>query len=109
MLSWRDQLTLCKIRRKLNEIIVELKGWVPNGVTTAQLNGQVSPSDERQVAQWSTRVVNASMVHGFDNEVTLLDKLVLRQGSDDQFKAMGIVGKASVGKTTLCQVIFNKP
>ena len=109
MLSWRDQLTLGKIRRKLNEITVELRGWVPNGVTTAQLNGQVSPSDARQVAQWSTRVVDASMVRGFDNEVTLLDKLVLRQGSDDQFKAIGIVGKAGVGKTTLCQVIFNKP
>ena len=38
------------------------------------------------------------------SEVTLLEKLVLRQGSDDQFKAIGIVGKADVGKTTLCQV-----
>ena len=108
MLSWRDQLTVCKIRRKLNEITVELRGWVPNGTTTAQPNGQVSSSYERQVTQWSTRVVDASKVHGFDNEVISLEKLLLRQGSDDLFKTIGIIGKAGIGKTTLCQVIFNK-
>ncbi|GMY37178.1 probable disease resistance protein At5g45490 [Fagus crenata] len=120
MLSWSDKLTECSIRRKLKDLTEELKGLAnktnraqPNGganelANNAQPNGGASSSNGRQVTRWSSRVVDASKVHGFDNEVISLEKLLLRQGSDDLFKTIGIIGKAGIGKTTLCQVIFNK-
>ncbi|GMY37188.1 probable disease resistance protein At5g45490 [Fagus crenata] len=115
ILSWSDKLTECSIRRKLKDLTEELKGLAnktnraqPNGganelANNAQPNGGASSSIGRQVTRWSSRVVDASKVHGFDNEVISLEKLLLRQGSDDLFKTIGIIGKAGIGKTTLCQ------
>ena len=123
MLSWKNPVTRFNIKRKLIDITGELRGWVPNETTSAQPNGEASSSNEtnsaqpnggpsssngRQVTRWSSRVVDAAKVHGFDNEVISLEKLLLGQGSGDLFKAIGIIGKAGIGKTTLCQVIFNK-
>lgn len=48
-------------------------------------------------------------VHGFANEELHLQKLLSNRGTDDQFRAIGVVGVAGVGKTTLCQRIFHKP
>ncbi|KAK9191262.1 hypothetical protein WN943_019874 [Citrus x changshan-huyou] len=48
-------------------------------------------------------------VHGFGNEELHLQKLLSNRGTDDQFRAIGVVGVAGVGKTTLCQRIFHKP
>ncbi len=124
MLSWKNQVTLFNIKRKLINITGKLRGWVANETTSAQPNGEASSSNEtnsaqpnggasssngRQVTRWSSQVVDAAKVHGFDNEVISLEKLLLGQGSGDLFKAIGIIGKAGIGKTTLCQVIFNKP
>lgn len=47
-------------------------------------------------------------VHGFGNEELHLQKLLSNRGTDDQFRAIGVVGIAGVGKTTLCQRIFHK-
>ncbi|KAK9188312.1 hypothetical protein WN944_019713 [Citrus x changshan-huyou] len=48
-------------------------------------------------------------VHGFANEELHLQKLLSNRGTDDQFRAIGVVGVAGIGKTTLCQRIFHKP
>jgi hypothetical protein len=123
MLSWKNQVTLFNIKRKLIRHHRENSEAGLNETTSAQPNGEASSSNEtnnaqpnggasssngRQVTRWSSRVVDAAKVHGFDNEVISLEKLLLRQGSDDLFKTIGIIGKAGIGKTTLCQVIFNK-
>ena len=52
---------------------------------------------------------DAKKVHGFDTQLISLEKMVQQRQSSDQFKAVAIVGKRGVGKTTLCQVLFNKP
>ena len=59
--------------------------------------------------RWSSRSVDANQVHGFDTELIYLEKMLQQRQSVDEFKAVGIVGKRGVGKTTLCQVLFNKP
>lgn len=57
----------------------------------------------------SSRLVGAKKVHGFDTQLISLEKMVQQRQSSDQFKAVAIVGKRGVGKTTLCQVLFNRP
>ncbi|XP_030945753.1 probable disease resistance protein At5g45490 [Quercus lobata] len=57
----------------------------------------------------SSRILPVTPVHGFDTELISLEKIVQQRQSSDQFKAVAIVGKRGVGKTTLCQVLFNKP
>ncbi|KAF3946683.1 hypothetical protein CMV_027077 [Castanea mollissima] len=56
----------------------------------------------------SSRVVGAKKVHGFDTQLISLEKMVQQRQSSDQFKAVAIVGKRGVGKTTLCQALFNR-
>ncbi|XP_059440550.1 probable disease resistance protein At4g19060 [Corylus avellana] len=95
------------LRRKLSKIkeeIEKVKSSSNGGTNTQQ-------SNDRQVSsilRWSSRSVDASMVHGFDDDVISLEKVLLKQGSEGRFKAIGITGIAGSGKTTLCQVLFNK-
>uniref|UniRef100_A0A1J3IWB3 Putative disease resistance protein n=1 Tax=Noccaea caerulescens TaxID=107243 RepID=A0A1J3IWB3_NOCCA len=46
-------------------------------------------------------------IHGFINEVLFLKNFLLKRKETEEFKALAIVGKYGVGKTTLCQVVFN--
>ena len=62
-----------------------------------------------KMSHTSSRLVDAKKVHGFDTQLISLEKMVQQRQSSDQFKAVAIVGKRGVGKTTLCQVLFNKP
>ncbi|CAA7054933.1 unnamed protein product [Microthlaspi erraticum] len=46
-------------------------------------------------------------IHGFVNEVLFLKNFLLKRKDSEEFKTLAIVGKYGVGKTTLCQVVFN--
>ncbi|KAJ7944711.1 Disease resistance protein [Quillaja saponaria] len=48
-------------------------------------------------------------VYGFDHDLTLLEKLLLQPESHNGLKAIGIVGKPGVGKSTLCQELLSRP
>ncbi|KAF5735819.1 hypothetical protein HS088_TW15G01335 [Tripterygium wilfordii] len=51
-----------------------------------------------------------SKAHGFDYEILWLERQLLKpEINKDQIKAFGIVGIAGVGKTRLCQEIFDSP
>ena len=56
----------------------------------------------------STQPSAVSNVDGFHDDVTSLEKVLVRPGSEDRFKAIGIMGKTGIGKTALCQFLFNK-
>ncbi|CAH8358470.1 unnamed protein product [Eruca vesicaria subsp. sativa] len=47
-------------------------------------------------------------IHGFDNEIKSLENFLLDQKVYKEFKSLVIVGEYGVGKTALCQKIFNK-
>ncbi|KDO53053.1 hypothetical protein CISIN_1g015891mg [Citrus sinensis] len=70
--------------------------------------GDKSKPEETNVPKVSKSKPPAN-VHGFANEELHLQKLLSNRGTDDQFRAIGVVGVAGVGKTTLCQRIFHKP
>ncbi|EFH44216.1 hypothetical protein ARALYDRAFT_492949 [Arabidopsis lyrata subsp. lyrata] len=46
-------------------------------------------------------------IHGFINEKLFLKNFFLKQKESEEFKTRAIVGKYGVGKTTLCQDVFN--
>ncbi|KAJ4878149.1 Disease resistance protein (NBS class) family [Raphanus sativus] len=47
-------------------------------------------------------------IYGFDNEIKSLENFLLDQKVYKEFKSLVIVGEYGVGKTALCQKIFNK-
>ncbi|KAK2631070.1 hypothetical protein EUGRSUZ_L03455 [Eucalyptus grandis] len=50
--------------------------------------------------------LQADSVKGFAIEMELLESLC-KKPSSDKFKAIGVVGKGGIGKTTLCQLFFS--
>ncbi|XP_059436868.1 probable disease resistance protein At4g19060 [Corylus avellana] len=105
--SKSNKLARDPLRGKLNKIKDSIR--FSNGNAQAQPNSDVSSSvRENQVRRRSSRSVNASNVHGFDDDVISLEKVLLRPGSEGRFKAIGITGIAGIGKTTLCQSLFSK-
>lgn len=48
-------------------------------------------------------------IHGFVNEALFLKNFLLKKKESKAFKTLAVVGKFGVGKTTLCQVVFNDP
>ncbi|KAM1208400.1 hypothetical protein ACFX2J_014069 [Malus domestica] len=106
--SPKELLTINRIRRDLNKIRRELKFIRDNGNTDPQPNNGQASSTGGELSRWTTRSVDASKVYGFDDDVILMKKLLLQQGTDDRFRAVGIVGREGIGKTTLCQLLFNE-
>ncbi|ESQ39674.1 hypothetical protein EUTSA_v10000924mg [Eutrema salsugineum] len=48
------------------------------------------------------------VIHGFENEIKSLENFLLDQKVYKEFKSLVVLGEYGVGKTTLCQAIFNK-
>ncbi|XP_059436874.1 probable disease resistance protein At5g45440 [Corylus avellana] len=109
VVSNRDQGTRINLRKKLNDMKVELKRDSVKAVNrTASKQGDGDkPSSPTQTSAVSS--FGASNVYGFDDDVTSLEKVLVRPGSEDRFKAIGIMGKAGIGKTALSQLLFYKP
>ncbi|PON33623.1 NB-ARC domain containing protein [Trema orientale] len=72
---------------------------------------QAASSTTNNVAflHWTSQPADKPEVHGLENEILALTKILKRRenDNDDQFKAIGVVGTRGVGKTTLCQEFFN--
>lgn len=67
--------------------------------------------EDRADVNWqvTTRRFNPSNVYGLEEKAASLERLLLGPQGADNFKAIGIVGMSGVGKTTMSQVIFDKP
>ncbi|KAF5952541.1 hypothetical protein HYC85_010485 [Camellia sinensis] len=68
----------------------------------------ISQDTKTEVFRWSDRSVDETKVHGLDDKVKSLQRLLVPNNDDSGFRAIGIVGMRGIGKTTLCQVIFKK-
>lgn len=108
--SPEELLTINNIRVRLKKIRTELKKMKDSSGNDAQPNGASSLSGDAHSTQprSTSRSVDESRVYGFDDDVTALERLLLRRGSIDGFKAIAVVGTKGIGKTTLCQMIFNR-
>ncbi|KAF9672255.1 hypothetical protein SADUNF_Sadunf11G0022000 [Salix dunnii] len=105
-LSLEGIISLWRIRNTLKEIKEELKSKDPKGNLSPQKDGQGSSSNVRATGRLSHQSVSPLVVHGFDDEIMSLVKLLVYERSKEKFSAVGITGMAGSGKTTLCQEII---
>jgi hypothetical protein len=110
VVSNKDQRTRMNLRNKLTNMKVKLVLKSLKREDSVRKQGDIGDNKPSPPTQPSAVSLGASnIVYGFDNDVTSLEKLLVRQGSEDCFKAIGIMGKAGIGKTALSQFLFNKP
>lgn len=102
-----------RLSLKLRKIYKDLKVGNGSGSSAERSNivqeAQESSPKNLDTYRWSSRTVDPSRVHGLDERVRFLERQLLRKESKDGFKAIAVFGMLGVGKTTLCQVIFNNP
>ncbi|XP_062087376.1 probable disease resistance protein At4g19060 [Humulus lupulus] len=103
------------IKSKLNKIKAELRSALPQPEKVNTLsNGDANSWRKDDISQRRTtptmyRSVDPKKIHGFEEHLETLKRLVLRQKSDedDGFKAIAIVGAEGIGKTSLCAIVFD--
>lgn len=111
-LSKKQIVANIQIRRSLNKIKEDLQR-IPDPNTggsnnTPQGNTEESSSNDKDsFLQVSGRSQHLQKFKGFEVEIELLESLV-QKNSSEQFKAVAIVGRGGIGKTTLCQLFFDK-
>ncbi|XP_062161869.1 probable disease resistance protein At4g19060 [Alnus glutinosa] len=117
MMSKTDLRTRNNIWKKLTSIKAELNGLkkesnrgskTPTASKQPGYDVEAGSSRENDVPLQSALPFDESKVYGFKDDVTSLEKVLVRQGSEDRFKNVGIIGKAGIGKTALCRSLFNK-
>ncbi|GMP72703.1 hypothetical protein CsSME_00030635 [Camellia sinensis var. sinensis] len=100
-------------RVQQREIQVPVDGITNMGSSNVEISPQsthesISLDSETEAFRWSDRSVDETKVHGLDDKVKSLQRLLVSNNDDSGFRAIGIVGMRGIGKTTLCQVIFKK-
>ncbi|KAL3741971.1 hypothetical protein ACJRO7_017452 [Eucalyptus globulus] len=105
-LSKKQILSKYRIKRNLDKIEEKLRQNSSTGQSsdaTQDSNGG-SAMKSREVS--SPIPLRTDSVKGFAIEMELLESLC-KKPSSDEFKAIGVVGKGGIGKTTLCQLFFS--
>ncbi|XP_009132513.1 probable disease resistance protein At4g19060 [Brassica rapa] len=82
-----------------------LKGMIDDSSSSATPDSKVTRSKTSRV---ETRPdLPEQPIRGFVNESLFLKNFLLKGKGSEEFKTLAIVGKFGVGKTTLCQDVFN--
>ncbi|KAL4018898.1 hypothetical protein IC575_022527 [Cucumis melo] len=78
-------------------------------------NSEIQPTaaaDPRtQIFKWVTQTVDGSTVHGVENELLVLQKMLEKPtigGGGDGFRAIGIIGVRGIGKSTIARAFLQK-
>ncbi|GER27200.1 NBS-LRR disease resistance protein [Striga asiatica] len=85
---------------RLQDILKEIKSDIEN------ISHANSPQKDPEVYRWSTRLLGPTVkIYGYEDKA--MERLLVRPERENGLKAFGFFGMAGVGKTTLCQAIFN--
>ncbi|XP_052180633.1 probable disease resistance protein At5g45440 [Diospyros lotus] len=97
-----------KFKSNLDKIIADVKAT--NNVEDKPGQAQASVSSEETGDPcWSDRSVNEKEIVGFAERAMSLQRFLTQKEDESQFQAIGLIGMRGIGKTTLCQMIFDKP
>lgn len=100
--NWSIRRSLRKIKDEIKDINEKQKNTQTRNRDTGESSG---PSSwKSQTLRWSSPAVDLDKIYGLEDEVERLKKSLLT--AEVNFKAIGVVGIAGIGKTTLCQKLF---